>query len=126
LERHVLRSRGQAADVCRTIRTDEELLGCLEQEGKATAFTVTIGDERVGGFTIRKVSQIRGTFGIVIHKKHRGCRFGKAIMNALEARAKEMGILTLRADVYSDNIPSIRLLERVAFRPFVWFEKNLP
>jgi RimJ/RimL family protein N-acetyltransferase len=43
----------------------------------------------------------------------------------LEIKAKEMGIATLRADVYSDNTPSIKALESAGFRPFVWLEKNI-
>jgi len=43
----------------------------------------------------------------------------------MKEEAKKMGVLTLRADVYSDNAPCIHLLGKAGFRRFVWFETNI-
>ncbi len=47
------------------------------------------------------------------------------MMRLIEAQALKEQYWTLRADVYVDNIASIRLLEKCGFREFKWFEKNL-
>ncbi len=103
----------------------EALIKHLQGDGKGAAFTVTLNKAPVGGFTVLKETQTIGTFGIVIHKPFRAQGLGGPIMKLLDRQAKDMGLLTLRADVYSDNVNSIRLLEKAGFRPVVWFEKNL-
>jgi len=88
-------------------------------------FTAFLDNEAVGGFTISKDKDLIGTFGIVLKDKFRNKGLANQIMAELENRAKVMGLLTLRADVYTDNFPCIRTLEKSGFRRFIWFEKNL-
>ena len=109
----------------RPIETDEALFRYLCQEETAYAFTVVRESQLIGGFTIRKETDTRGTFGVLIHKDFRGRGLGVQVMKLLEQSARELGLLTLRADVYEDNLPSIRLLEKCGFRRFIWLEKNL-
>lgn len=66
-----------------------------------------------------------GTLCFLIHPNYMGQGLATAILKELEIKAKEMGIATLRADVYSDNTPSIKALVKSGFRPFVWLEKNV-
>jgi len=103
----------------------ETLMKHFQDDGKRAIFTVTLNETPVGGFTILKETDTRGTFGIIVHKPFRAQGLGSSIMRLVECQAKEMGLLTLRADVYSDNINSVRLLEKAGLRPVVWFEKNL-
>ena len=105
--------------------TDKELYEYLKPDENAATYVVNMKDTPIGGFTIRKETKTRGTIGIVIHKMHRGRGLGTEIMKMLEAKAKDMKIKVLRADVYSDNAASIKILEKTGFRPFIWFEKNL-
>jgi len=105
--------------------SDDEFLNYLHKPGEAVACLVSVGDEPIGGFTIHKETDTRGTFGILIQRAHRGKGLGRSIIGELEKQAKAMGIWVLRADVYADNLPSIRLLESSGFRSFIWLEKNL-
>jgi|GEM_PF-2447191 len=89
------------------------------------AFTVYHGEERIGGFTVSGVSEQIGTFGFFLSKDFRGMGLGKNILQFAEEEAAKHGYLTLRADVYTDNLRSIRTLESRGFRSFIWFEKNL-
>jgi RimJ/RimL family protein N-acetyltransferase len=88
-------------------------------------FTVWVEKKRVGGFTITIEKDLLATFGIAIHPGFRGCGYGRAIMGLLESEARKLGLRTLRADVYEDNDPCIRLLNRNGFRRFIWMEKNI-
>ena len=88
-------------------------------------YTVFFDDKPIGGFTLTKEKDRIGTFGIVLHPSYRGKGFSKCIMEELELKAREEDLLTLRADVYSDNYPCIRALEKNGFRRFIWFEKNI-
>ena len=88
-------------------------------------YTVFSNDRPVGGFTISKEKDRIGTFGMVLHPKARGSGLSNDIMKELELKARDLGFLTLRADVYSDNFPCIRALEKSGFRRFIWFEKNI-
>lgn len=65
------------------------------------------------------------TFGIAIHPTFRSMGHGKEIMSLVTTKAHEMGIKTLRADIYEDNTKSIRVLVDAGFRKFIWMEKNL-
>lgn len=88
-------------------------------------FTVWLGDLRVGGFTITTEKDRLGTFGIVVESSHRSRGLSSEIMRLMEREARNLGVLTLRGDVYADNMPSIRALENAGFRKFLWFEKNI-
>jgi len=90
-----------------------------------TVFTVLADGNPVGGFTITPEKDRLATFGIVVAEGSRGQGLGWQIMKLAEETAAEMGFLTLRGDVYADNYPSIRVLERSGFRKFLWFEKNI-
>lgn len=89
------------------------------------AFTIFYGSQRIGGFTISGVTDRIGTFGFFVSKDFRGKRLAKDILQFVEIEAQKSGYLTLRADVYADNCPSIKTLESSGFRPFVWLEKNI-
>jgi RimJ/RimL family protein N-acetyltransferase len=88
-------------------------------------FTVWLGDLRVGGFTITPEKDRLATFGIVVASSHRGRGLSSEIMRLMEREARNLGVLTLRGDVYADNVPSIRALENAGFRKFLWLEKNI-
>lgn len=103
--------------------TSEEAL--IEYLSTRTVYTVFKNDKPVGGFTISKDRDRIGTFGIALHSKARGQGLSSVMMKELEIKAKELGFLTLRGDVYSDNFPCIRALEKSGFRRFIWFEKNI-
>jgi RimJ/RimL family protein N-acetyltransferase len=83
--------------------SDRELLNYFYQPGKLQAFTVTLDGKPVGGFTVEKDNESTGTFGFVVHSKYRNRGFGHKLVQMVEQKAKEMGIRTIRADVYSDN-----------------------
>jgi RimJ/RimL family protein N-acetyltransferase len=105
--------------------TDDELLEYLLPDSSNVTQVVTMNGKPIGGFTIRKETATRGTFGIVIQKKYRKRGLSLEIMKLLEAKASKMRLAVLRADVYADNLASIKMLEQNGFRPFIWFEKNL-
>lgn len=88
-------------------------------------FTVLLGDTLVGGFTITLEKDHLGSVGIVLHSDFRGRGLASKILALLETEATKLGVFTLRADVYADNTPSIRALESVGFRKFLWLEKNI-
>jgi RimJ/RimL family protein N-acetyltransferase len=88
-------------------------------------FTVWVEKKCVGGFTITIEKDLLATFGIAIHPEFRGCGYGAKIMGLLESEARKLGLKTLRADVYEDNHPCIRMLNRDGFRRFIWMEKNI-
>jgi RimJ/RimL family protein N-acetyltransferase len=102
--------------------SEEDLIDYLKPR---LVYTVFIEDKPIGGFTLTKEKDRMGTFGIVLHPGYRGRGLSAQIMRELELKAREENILTLRGDVYSDNYPCIRALEKSGFRRFIWFEKNL-
>lgn len=97
----------------------------IDHLSSRSVFTVFKGNNPVGGFTITKEKDRIATFGIVIHPRMRGAGLSHEIMKLLELKASELGFLTLRGDVYSDNEPCIKALVKCGFRRFIWFEKNL-
>jgi RimJ/RimL family protein N-acetyltransferase len=106
-------------------RNNDDLFAYLQEAGKVHSFTVASDGKDIAGFTISIETPTRGTFGIVVDKDSRRMGYGSRIMKELANIAKNMGLLTLRADVYMDNFPSIRLLEKSGYRQFIWYEKNL-
>jgi GNAT superfamily N-acetyltransferase len=88
-------------------------------------FTAWIDGLRVGGFTISAEKDLLATFGLVLHPSHRERGYGSNLLELLESEAKKLGIKTLRADIYEDNYPCIKLLNRDGFRRFIWMEKNI-
>ncbi len=105
--------------------TDEQYIEYFNDQHNAIAYVVLKGDKPVAGFTLRRLSQTMATFGLIVHSSCRGLGLGNCVMKILEKRAAAWGILTLRADVYEDNSPSRRVLEKSGFRAFSWFEKNI-
>jgi RimJ/RimL family protein N-acetyltransferase len=105
------------------MESESALWDCLAKRTKV--YTVWDHDQRVGGFSLGEVSPFIATFGIALHADWRGKGFGHPLVHLLEAEAIKSGYKTLRADVYADNLNSIRLLERDGFRKFIWLEKNL-
>jgi RimJ/RimL family protein N-acetyltransferase len=88
-------------------------------------FSVFSGDRLLGGFNLYDIDGTRASFGIVLSTEVRGSGLGLELMCLMKEEAKKMGVLTLRADVYSDNAPCIHLLGKAGFRRFVWFETNI-
>jgi RimJ/RimL family protein N-acetyltransferase len=107
-----------------TAPTDSEQ-ALLDYLRPRSAFTVFQNDQPIGGFTITNLGNRLGTLCFLIHPNYMGQGLATAILKELEIKDKEMGIATLRADVYSDNTPSIKALVKSGFRPFVWLEKNV-
>ena len=97
----------------------------IEYLSSRLVYTIFLADKPIGGFTLSKEKDRMGTFGIVLHPNCRGNGFSLQIMQHIEITARDHGLLTLRGDVYSDNYPCIRVLEKSGFRRFIWFEKNL-
>lgn len=79
----------------------------------------------IGGFSLYERRNKEACFGIVIHPKFRGCGFGSIVMEFLCDTAKDLGVKTLKADVYSDNIASLELLRKNGFRDITYLEKHL-
>jgi RimJ/RimL family protein N-acetyltransferase len=104
------------------ITSEEELVSYLT---KRKVFTVFMGEKPVGGFTITPEKDHLATFGFLIHPEYRGHGISHNILKLLQLEANKLGIFTLRADVYADNMPSIRALENMGFRKFIWLEKNI-
>jgi len=104
------------------IQSTEELWTYLSNR---MVFTAWVDGDRIGGFTITREKDLMVTFGIAIHPDYRKRGLGKTLMGLLEIEASKMGTKTLRADVYEDNQPCIRLLNRDGFRRFIWMEKNI-
>ena len=93
---------------------------------KRTLFTVFCGTDAVGGFSLTREDQFMATFGYMLSPEHRGKGYAGDVIEMLMRQAHIMGFRTLRADIYEDNIPSIRALDTAGFRKFIWMEKNLP
>jgi ribosomal protein S18 acetylase RimI-like enzyme len=88
-------------------------------------FTAWVDGNRIGGFTITREKDLIATFGIAIHPDYRTRGWGKSLMRLLEIEASKMAVKTLRADVYEDNQPCIKMLKSDGFRRFIWMEKNI-
>lgn len=88
-------------------------------------YTVWKSQSRVGGFILAPATPHICTFSVAIEKKYRGSGLGVEVMGLLEKQALKKGFMTLRADVYSDNVKSLGLLKEIGFRDFVWLEKNI-
>jgi RimJ/RimL family protein N-acetyltransferase len=82
-------------------------------------------EELVGGFTLYHRENKTAEFGIAIHPKFRGIGLGKIVLDFLQDTAKDLGIKTLKADVYEENKPSLSLLRGNGFRDVVFLEKNI-
>lgn len=93
---------------------------------KRTLFTLLLDGAPIGGFSITREGQFMATFGFMLAPEFRGRGFSRNILEMLMEQAAAMGFRTLRADVYADNVPSIRALQSAGFRTFIWMEKNLP
>jgi GNAT superfamily N-acetyltransferase len=103
----------------------ESVMALWDYLSSRHVFTVWVDDDRVGGFTISNEKDLIATFGIVIHRRYRKKGMGDFLMNELVTEAKKLGVKTLRADVYEDNIACLRVLSRKGFRRFIWLEKNI-
>jgi RimJ/RimL family protein N-acetyltransferase len=101
---------------------EDELIKYLSAR---VVYTVFQDQKAIGGFTLTPEKDRIATFGIVLHPTARGKKISHLIMQEIESKAKELGMLTLRGDVYSDNVPCIKALEKNGFRKFIWFEKNI-
>lgn len=93
-------------------------------EGKYL-YSVFAVKDFVGGFKISPISETIGTFGLFLLPAYRGRGLAKQVIQFIEQEAANLGFLTLRADVFADNAPSLRALRRSGYRDFVWLEKNL-
>ena len=82
-------------------------------------------NEPIGGFTLYHRENKTAEFGIALHPKYRGIGLGKVIIYFLQDTAKDLGIKTLKADVYAENKPSLSILRNSGFRDVVFLEKNL-
>lgn len=79
----------------------------------------------MGYFTISRIGPFTGTFGLLIKPGSRRCGFGKKLLALVESSAADMGIPTLRADIYSSNAAALALVRSSGYREFVWLEKNI-
>lgn len=105
------------------IETDRELWEHLNRSDRYVVYGDN--DELIGGFSIYHRDNKTAEFGIVTHPKFRGKGLGMVIVSFLEETAKDLGIKTLKADVYEENIPCISLLKKDGFKPIIFLEKNI-
>jgi len=84
-----------------------------------------IEKEIIGGFSFYNRKDEEATFGLVTHPKFRGLGLGYVIIDWLTDMAKDLGIKTLKADVYSDNTACLNVLRKKGFRELVYLEKHL-
>jgi len=99
----------------------------LNKIDRYVVFSLEDGIEKevTGGFSFYNRKDEEATFGLVIHPKFRGHGLGYVLMDWLTDTAKDLGIKTLKADVYSDNIACLNVLRRKGFRELVYLEKHL-
>ena len=83
------------------------------------------GETPIGGFTLYNRIDKEATFGYVMHPDFRGHGLGGILIHFLFETCKDLGIKTLKADVYHDNEASIKLLKSNGFRQLDYFEKHL-
>lgn len=93
---------------------------------KRTLFTVFHGENAVGGFSLTREDQFMATFGYMLSPAYRSRGYATNILEMLTKQAHVMGFRTLRADIYEDNVASIKALNSAGFRKFIWMEKNIP
>ena len=79
----------------------------------------------IGGFSLYNRAEKEATFGYVIHPEFRGQGLVHVLMNLLFDTCRDLGIKTLKADVYNDNKASLRVLESNGFRKMDFLEKQL-
>ncbi len=103
----------------------DEFVDYLSKPKKRKVFTVFLAGKPVGGFTITPEKDQLATFGFVIHPEFRGRGISHKMLILIQQEANKLGVLTLRADVYADNFPSIRAMQNAGFRKFLWLEKNI-
>jgi RimJ/RimL family protein N-acetyltransferase len=79
----------------------------------------------IGGFSLYDRKEKEATFGYVMHKDFRGQGLGNILVHFLFDTCKDLGIKTLKADVYHDNSASLKLLLSNGFRQMDFLEKHL-
>jgi RimJ/RimL family protein N-acetyltransferase len=64
-------------------------------------------------------------FGIGIKAEYQHKGFGKTALTLLENAAKLAGIRILRGDVFTDNTPMCKTLQKAGYRPYTNYERYL-
>jgi phosphinothricin acetyltransferase len=80
-----------------------------------------INHEVVGFAVLSLVSKRKGYKGVAevsvyVSKKFRGKNIGELLLNALIKQSESKGFWTLQANIFSENLASIRLHEKCGFR----------
>jgi len=106
---------------------DKQFWEYLNHSDRYVVFQTDSGQEVecIGGFSLYEREDKIASFGIVIHPTFRGQGLGMVVLQFLSDTAKDLGIKTLKADVYEENTPCISLLKSGGFKPIVFLEKNL-
>jgi RimJ/RimL family protein N-acetyltransferase len=106
---------------------DKQFWEYLNHSDRYVVYSMDVGQEKepIGGFSLYEREDKVASFGIVIHPNFRGLGLGKVVLEFLNETAKDLGIKTLKADVYEENTPCISLLKSGGFKPIVFLEKNL-
>jgi RimJ/RimL family protein N-acetyltransferase len=86
---------------------------------------VILNDHPIGIFNIYDQKDEIACVGISLHPSFRGQRLAHHLLDEAEKEARLRGVMVIRADVYIDNISSIKTLKAQGFREFIWLEKNL-
>jgi RimJ/RimL family protein N-acetyltransferase len=108
------------------LETDREFWEYLNRSERFVVFqSEDLKEILIGGFTLYHRDNKSAEFGIVTHPNFRGMGLGRIIVEFLEETAKDLGIKTLKADVYADNKACLSLLNKNDFKPIVFLEKNL-
>ena len=91
---------------------------------EANRAIITHNGRPIGVATLAGVPP-RCFFGYALAPEYRGHGLAKFCLAAIEAHAGSLGFRTITTNVASNNLASIRSLEKRDFRRFQWFEKNI-
>jgi RimJ/RimL family protein N-acetyltransferase len=109
------------------METDKQFWEYLNHSDRYVVYNMDDSQEKnlIGGFSLYEREDKVAFFGIVIHPNFRGLGLGKVVLEYLNETAKDLGIKTLKADVYEENLACISLLKSGGFKPIIFLEKNL-
>lgn len=98
--------RDHAALLPDGIATPDVMLGVLERHGEAVG-TIWVAQRSDGAYV----------YDVEVAPEHRGLGHGRSLMLFAEADAIAAGATRLGLNVYTDNIPALRLYESLGYEP---------